>query len=343
MTQARRLFCCLISLVFPGTSFGAGTHRKILVAHGSEDSSTRIKLDVSQLGDIVKDPPEELQVQLEAGSLPSSFRRVSRQHDDGKQRPVWYGETNELPPSSMHLFPFITTNNKGKKIYVGIVHVGQHSYDISVDAMGQHHVTKHQALDFDEEDDPVAGDNDDPARGGRIFDARKRNMLRSNVTLSHQGVVTSSRDDSIRDIRRLSNEIVNLRIIVGWTQKAECWKSEMKQNQCTLNQTSWDLMNAHANLAVEMTNTAFVESGVHVELELVYTFRVNDYREPPSDSFSFAMNALKGTTDGFMDYVHVERERYQAQLVSLLIEAPGCKLPFALSVFVLFLSRCHVR
>ena len=131
-----------------------------------------------------------------------------------------------------------------------------------------------------------------------------------------------------------STDEVNLRIIVAWTKKSECMNAGLPGDCTTLNQDTWDLMKAHVDLAVEMTNTAFAESGVYVHLQLVYATRVNHYTELPSvDAFSHALNALSGTTDGYMDHLHEERERYQAHIVALLIEAPGCKFGY-------WLQRC---
>jgi hypothetical protein len=127
-----------------------------------------------------------------------------------------------------------------------------------------------------------------------------------------------------------STEVVTLRIIIAWTSNTECGKAGLLSECTSLTQATWDLMYAHASAAVEVTNTAFALSGVYIQLELAYAFRVNrnDYTEQTTNAFSHAMNALRGTTDGYMDYVHAERERYQAHFVSILVEAPGqCKSP----------------
>jgi hypothetical protein len=80
--------------------------------------------------------------------------------------------------------------------------------------------------------------------------------------------------------------------------------------------------NTVANLtqAVTNMNTAMTNSGVtNVTFRLVHTRKVN-YTE--SGSFSTDLSRLAGTTDGFMDSVHIYRNQYGADMVSLIIGTP---------------------
>jgi hypothetical protein len=266
-----------------------------------------------------------IDAQLEAGGPLLAFARV-----EGASAALWYGETSD--GSSLQLYPFHSAAGVLEE-YMGVARVGNVIYDISVGLDGEQYVTTKLSSEFDEEEDPIEDDADelynvveDPGshgRGGHHARMRRRDLAGGDLALPS----ISQRN---ADRALFSTEVVTLRIIVPWTSNAECAKAGLPLECTSLNQATWDLMYAHASAAVEVTNTAFALSGVYIQLELVYAFRVNrnEYTEQPTDAFSHALNAVRGTTDGYMDYVHAERERYQAHLVSLLVEAPGqCKSP----------------
>ena len=275
------------------------------VAHG------RGGLDLSQLGNVANSPPDFVETMFEDGGPSQRFQIVP-----GVNRKLWYGETDL--GESLNLLPFV--DRQGNTKYVGTARAGDLIYDIGVDHNGEQYVTKMLSSDFPEEDDPVT--DDEPAERDET-----RKLLRGRLAKEYF-------PDG--DRRILSTEMVTLRIIVPWTRNAECGRNNMPSGCTTLDQSTWDVMYAHVQLAVEMTNVAYALSDVYIELELVHAYRVNDYVETSTASstyYSHALNSILGTTDGYMDSVHEERERYQAHMVSLMVEAPGSEY-FLLVLYV---------
>jgi hypothetical protein len=76
-------------------------------------------------------------------------------------------------------------------------------------------------------------------------------------------------------------------------------------------------INSLIQLAVDETNQSYVNSGVNITFNRVYTGQVT-YSET-GRSFSTHVNYLKGTTDGFMDNVHTLRNTYAADVVVLVV------------------------
>ncbi|MBW3571532.1 MAG: zinc-dependent metalloprotease [Gemmatimonadetes bacterium] len=70
-------------------------------------------------------------------------------------------------------------------------------------------------------------------------------------------------------------------------------------------------------LAVDETNQSYVNSGINITMNRVYTAQVS-YSES-GRSFSNHVNYLKGTTDGYMDIVHSWRNTYAADVVVLVV------------------------
>jgi hypothetical protein len=78
-----------------------------------------------------------------------------------------------------------------------------------------------------------------------------------------------------------------------WTAHAECRTSSLSRG-CTRTATTEDNMRARINLAMAETNTAYAESGVNVELNLVHAYYTT-YEE--NRGFTQALYDLQGTTD----------------------------------------------
>ena len=76
-------------------------------------------------------------------------------------------------------------------------------------------------------------------------------------------------------------------------------------------------MEALINLAVAETNTIYANSGITPRIQLAYQQQVS-YSE--AGGFSMALSHLTGKTDGYMDEVHLLRDAYRADLVSLFID-----------------------
>ncbi|GEM_PF-1791623 len=80
-------------------------------------------------------------------------------------------------------------------------------------------------------------------------------------------------------------------------------------------------MQREAAAAVAQANTAFLYSDVTQRFRLVHTAEVN-YTE--SGAGSLDLSRLRGTSDGFMDGVHILRDTHGADLVTLIVnDAPG--------------------
>jgi hypothetical protein len=70
-------------------------------------------------------------------------------------------------------------------------------------------------------------------------------------------------------------------------------------------------------LAVDETNQSYVNSGINITFNRVYTGQVT-YSEA-NRSFSQHVSSLQGTTDGSMDNVHTLRNTYAADVVVLVV------------------------
>jgi hypothetical protein len=82
-------------------------------------------------------------------------------------------------------------------------------------------------------------------------------------------------------------------------------------------------------LAVDETNQSYVNSGVNISMNRVYTGQVT-YSES-GRSFSTHVNYLKGTTDGQMDNVHTLRNSYAADVVVLVVnDSEACGIAAAI-------------
>jgi peptidyl-Asp metalloendopeptidase len=76
-------------------------------------------------------------------------------------------------------------------------------------------------------------------------------------------------------------------------------------------------INSLIQLAVDETNQSYLNSGINITFNRVYTGQVS-YSET-GRSFSTHVNYLKGTTDGVMDNVHTLRNTYAADVVVLVV------------------------
>ncbi|HEX2076895.1 MAG TPA: M12 family metallo-peptidase [Longimicrobium sp.] len=82
-------------------------------------------------------------------------------------------------------------------------------------------------------------------------------------------------------------------------------------------------------LAVDETNQSYVNSGINITMNRVYTAQVS-YSES-GRSFSQHVSALRGTTDGMMDIVHSWRNTYAADVVVLVVnDSEACGMAAAI-------------
>jgi hypothetical protein len=74
------------------------------------------------------------------------------------------------------------------------------------------------------------------------------------------------------------------------------------------------------DLGISLANTAFANSQVNTQFQLVHTAEVS-YTE--SGNYNTDLSRLRGTGDGFMDEVHGWRNTYKADLVALIEDELG--------------------
>ena len=128
-----------------------------------------------------------------------------------------------------------------------------------------------------------------------------------------------------RKLQTTTNSEVD--IMVVWTKKAECRYSN-KAAGCTPNDTTQDAFMALVNLAIEETNQAFINSGVHLQLRLVHAYRdTTGYVEidPAGGDTAYdrALDHISYPNDGYLDNVHTLRNQYGADVVAMLIDDPA--------------------
>lgn len=290
---------------------------------------------------------------------------------------LWMGESHDddddggyASGNEMHLFPW--TDNHDNQRYLGRAVVEDLVYDIRVMPDGYPHMIWRSNTDFDKEEDPFdtfVEDMLDLEDLEEAIDEVTGSEPESDIEPTQRGTAQTEQEEDEEDedeedlfanrrgllrgggprmaaSRALQtwqfdeSGIVTLRIIVPWTEQAECAQAGLPRDCATsttggslLNADTHAAMRAHAELAVTMTNAAFSNSGILIRLQLAAAYRVSgkDYAEinnDPANAYSHAMNALSGTTDGYMDDVHELREWYQAHMVVLMVETSGCKFCF---------------
>jgi len=107
-------------------------------------------------------------------------------------------------------------------------------------------------------------------------------------------------------------------IMVLWTRKAECRRSQMPKG-CTLNAQTRAHMKSLVDLAIAETNLAYTNSAIATQLRLVHAYRENTLDEDV-EGYSNSLSALRSSTDGKMDDVHALRDEKGADMVALLVD-----------------------
>jgi hypothetical protein len=116
------------------------------------------------------------------------------------------------------------------------------------------------------------------------------------------------------DGRRLYDDLgSNIDIMVVWTMAAECGMSGLAY-PCTFTANTELKMLGEINLAVAVTNTAFVESGISSQLRLVHAYRHPTYIEVDPGRNGAALTTLQQDAS-----VRTQRFLYGADLVSTVI------------------------
>jgi hypothetical protein len=203
-------------------------------------------------------------------------------------------------------------------------------YSIGPDGYGDMTVVERYQEDYGEELDPVderspeerrlvdeahvLHSSDDSSSSSKVVDFASG--LRGKVVANQfkdLGDQYLAERQGVRDLQA-QNTIID--VLVLWTAYAECRKSGLSRG-CTRTATTEANMRALINLAVAETNTAYAESGVNVELNLIHAYYTT-YIE--NRTFSQALSDLRGTTDGFIDDVHVKRAEHGADVVAMIID-----------------------
>jgi hypothetical protein len=114
--------------------------------------------------------------------------------------------------------------------------------------------------------------------------------------------------------RRLHDDLgSNIDIMVVWTMAAECGMSGLAY-PCSYTANTELKMLGEINLAIAVTNTAFVESGIASQLRLVHAYRHPTYVEVDANRNSAALSSFR--TDAS---VRAQRFLYGADLVSVVV------------------------
>lgn len=175
----------------------------------------------------------------------------------------------------------------------------------------------------------------DPADGtqiiaGSIVDYENKviHQIRQNIVISGSpSSVKEFRDAARSDNARPADEVEDdniktsakssIDIMILWTKRAECEYSSLKSN-CDVTSNTKKQMEILSELAVAETNVAFQNSGVDVELNIVYANRVdNSYKETNKDTPQVLRDLAK--VDGVIDDIHSIRDDVGADMVSMLI------------------------
>lgn len=129
--------------------------------------------------------------------------------------------------------------------------------------------------------------------------------------------------DSLNHRRMYDDSGSTIDILLVWTKKAECLNSGLPEG-CTLTiQTNLNMLGL-SFLAVAETNAAFALSNVDTRLRLVHGYRTPDYEEPSDqNAFRTILRDLARRSDLEMRDVHTQRFLYGADVVHMIVGAPG--------------------
>ena len=120
---------------------------------------------------------------------------------------------------------------------------------------------------------------------------------------------------SLRGSRDLASGPSIIDVLVVWTKLAEC-KHSKGTNSCTTDDATKDKMLALADQGIHQTNTAFTNSGINAQVNLIHAERLPaTYTE---GSAVDTLNHLRSTSDNNIDSVHDLRSQVGADIVMML-------------------------
>jgi hypothetical protein len=115
--------------------------------------------------------------------------------------------------------------------------------------------------------------------------------------------------------------VSNMSMLVVWTRRAECISAELDGN-CAVDWETKNKIKATMKLAFEQTNNAFTNSGINACVHLAKGWRSSYAEEYDHEDSEFhgTMDSLLRKNDGKLDWVHSKRRKFQADIVSMLID-----------------------
>jgi hypothetical protein len=132
----------------------------------------------------------------------------------------------------------------------------------------------------------------------------------------------TSLNDQIKnatDASTLDTELSTIDVLVLWTTDAEC-RNANETRGCTITSNTTAAMRGTIDIAIEITNEAYKESGIHAEVNLVYAYLDHTYQETAGEPFMPALEHVAKKGDGRTDKVHEFRELYGADIVAMIID-----------------------
>jgi hypothetical protein len=268
------------------------------------DQKGKCKWDASEFN---IEETQELDVTLrENGPIIKCTRKNGRGR--GKR---WSGLCNSGDGSAAN-FVLVNVSGIGEKLVGSVVDPSSSNIcTISIDEVGENQVSCKPFSSFVDEED--ADIRDEVVDGGHSSNSDR--LLRGGVGQIQPSYMRNQQGGRQLQYNDLGGTID---ILVVWTKKAECLRSNLADG-CTLSAITTANMHGLAQLAVAETNQAFVNSGISTQLRLVHAYRDDTYIEPATNTFSTVLYDLQGLTDGKLDSAHINRQKYGADLVHMII------------------------
>ena len=164
--------------------------------------------------------------------------------------------------------------------------------------------------------------------------------LRDHVADEWNGLRARHLEKVLDQHRSLTNETekVFIDVLVGYTQRALCAVSvaedREKNGLCEITERREELMKERINLAISESNIAFQKSGIPGQFRLAHAFLagvddVLDVYDENKYAYAQILNHAATPYDGFLEGIHILRERYAADVVSLWVDnAASCGLSY---------------
>ena len=163
-------------------------------------------------------------------------------------------------------------------------------------------------------------------------------QVRSNALNGRRGRAINKDRDLLDDLGG------NVDVMVVWTARAECARSDLPPG-CNLSDQTNNNMLGLVQLAIAETNGAFEASGIQTRLHLAHAYRHPTYVEQDDLPYERSLESLG---NGRIENVDNERVTYGADVVAMIVEAPGAcgiayrtrGVPEARDMFSVTSQRC---